>query len=216
MALHRIQQAKKYQISRLVTTVNGSYERVTMHGLRESLLDQQVQELGIPLTKIVLPENADMDTYNRIMSETMGELKQANFKNTAFGDIFLEDLRKYREDQLAKHDIAALFPLWKENTSELAKSFIDQGFKSIIVACNDELGEEFVGRQFDHGFLNDLPDSIDPCGENGEFHTFCYDGPIFQNPIMFEIGEKTVKHYPAPDGSDKKSSFWFCDLIPTT
>lgn len=188
-----------------------------MHGLRRSMLEKQVKAIGIPLTTIELPESPSMDEYNSIMGEKINSLAKQGFTHTAFGDIFLEDLRKYREEKLSQHDIKTMFPLWKKDTKELISNFLDLGFKTIVVCVNGNLlDKSFVGRVIDEQFLKDLPDNVDPCGENGEFHTFCFDGPIFSSPVKFEIGEIVSKSYTAPNKEDEAQQtidFWFCDLI---
>ena len=155
-----------------------------------------------------------MDEYNFTMTDQVEKLKAKGFTHAAFGDIFLEDLRFYREKQLAPFGIECVFPLWKKNTDVLIKEFIDSGFKAITVCVQgDKLGKEFVGREIDHSFVRDLPAGVDPCGENGEFHTFCYDGPIFKEAVPFSKGKKVLRSYPAPN-NDTELSFWYQDLIP--
>lgn len=211
MALYKLLQDPKYKVEKLITTINSSFNRVSMHGLRLELLQAQAEAIGIPFQIIELPAQPDMDTYSRIMSETVDQLKKEGFTHCAFGDIFLEDLKKYREEQLSKYDIQAIFPLWKIDTSELIQDFIKLGFKAVTVCVNGELlDESFVGRELDKSFIEDLPESVDPCGENGEFHTFCYDGPVFKYPVHFDLGEKVHRTYPT---SAKEYGFWFCDLI---
>ncbi|MFL1895367.1 diphthine--ammonia ligase [Aquimarina sp. 2-A2] len=226
LALYYMLQQSDVEITRLITTVNKDYERVSMHGLRETLLDQQAQSLGIPLEKIYLPATVSMEAYTQIFKHKVENLKEAGFTHCVFGDIFLEDLRKYREKQLSTLNIQALFPLWKKNTKELIKSFIDLGFKAITVCVNAKfLDASFCGRVIDHEFIDDLPLEVDPCGENGEFHTFVFDGPIFNNPIEFTIGDIIKRDYkPTTKKEDNcykdedevswDTSFWFCDLLP--
>ncbi|MCR9173106.1 MAG: adenine nucleotide alpha hydrolase [bacterium] len=215
LALYHLLNDDNYQVDQLLTTVNSSYDRVTMHGLRRSLMQAQIDELKIPYTTVELPESIDMKTYGEIMKRSVQSLKDQGFSTAGFGDIFLEDLREYREKQLKALDISCIFPLWKHDTKELMEEFISLGFKAIVICINNQLlDESFVGRELDTSFLKDLPDNVDPCGENGEFHTFCYDGPIFQKPIAFEIGEKTYREYPAPNKGEPNYGYWFCDLLP--
>lgn len=217
LALYYLKQNPQYQVDLLLTSVNSHHNRISMHGLRRSLLEIQVNAIGIPLTTIELPEEPSMEEYNSIMGEKINSLAQQNFTHSAFGDIFLEDLRKYREEKLNQHNIKAVFPLWKEDTKKLISTFLDLGFKTIVVCVNGEfLDKSFVGRIIDEQFIKDLPKNVDPCGENGEFHTFCFDGPIFSKPVEFEIGEIVQKSYPASKNGSKKETyeFWFCDLIP--
>ncbi|GAA4271659.1 diphthine--ammonia ligase [Aquimarina gracilis] len=225
LALYKILQQGEYHISKLITTVNQDYERVSMHGLREALLDEQASSIGIALEKIKLPAMVSMDLYNEVMKKSVERLRIEGYSHCIFGDIFLEDLRDYREKQLKIEGIKAIFPLWKKNTRDLLLEFIDLGFKAITVCVNAKyLDESFCGRVLDKSFMNDLPSKVDPCGENGEFHTFVFDGPIFNKPVDFEIGEKVLRSYEpsddddcfVDDDNDKNwdTSFWYCDLIP--
>ncbi len=218
MALYHLQEEGGFQVNKLITTVNSHYKRVSMHGLRKELLERQALETGIPLSIIELPEQPTMEVYNEIMRQTLTGLCSEGYTHSAFGDIFLEDLKAYREQQLASFGVTGIFPLWKRNTKELIHEFLQLGFKAVVICVkSDLLDETFVGRDIDASFLEDLPDTVDPCGENGEFHTFCYDGPIFKNPVAFQKGEKIFREYKAPkeEGSHKKTvGFWFLDLIP--
>ena len=217
LALYYLQKKPEYQVDLLLTSVNSQHDRISMHGLRRSLLEKQAKAIGIPLTTIELPETPTMDEYNSIMEEKVNSLALLGFTYTAFGDIFLEDLRNYREEKLSQYNIKALFPLWKKDTKELISNFLKLGFKTIVVCVNGNLlDKSFVGRVIDEQFLKDLPENVDPCGENGEFHTFCFDGPIFSTPVEFEIGEIVSKSYTSPktdDETQKTIDFWFCDLI---
>lgn len=225
LALYYILQETDFKISKLLTTVNKDYERVSMHGLRESLLDLQVQSLDFSLKKIKFPADVSMVSYNEVMRKNVMELKEEGYSHCVFGDIFLEDLRKYREEQLKSIEIQGIFPLWKRNTRELFLEFIKLGFKAITVCVNAKyLDESFCGQVLDEEFLEELPENVDPCGENGEFHTFVYDGPIFNNPINFEIGEKVLRGYETSEDDNDNcftddneqnwdTSFWYCDLL---
>lgn len=215
MALHLLQQDKNYNVVKLLTSVNAHHNRVSMHGLRRELLNAQIAELGLPADTIELPEQPDMAEYERQMINAVSSLKNEGFTHSAFGDIFLEDLRKYREEQLAKYNFKAVFPIWKRDTRELMHYFIENGFQAITVCVNATLlNESFAGRLLDESFLNDLPANVDPCGENGEFHTFCFNGPVFKNPVRFNVGEKTYREYDSPKEEGQKTGFWFCDLLP--
>ncbi len=214
LALYYVLQDEQYEIAQFVTSVNSHYNRVSMHGIRKELVIKQAQSIGIPLTTIELPKNPDMNTYNKIMHNTIEKLKSEGYTHTVFGDIFLKDLRSYREKQLEKLNIKPYFPLWNKNTRELLNEFVDLGFKAKIICLNSHLMDaSFLGRDLDHDFIKEHPNNIDPCGENGEFYTFCYDGPIFNNPISFVVGQKTYKEYASPKKGEKKIGFWFCDLI---
>lgn len=227
LALHYIQQEGKYDIATLLTSINEKFNRISMHGVRVDLLHQQAAALGFPLQELRLPESPTMDVYNTLLTELNTNLKAKGIAHSIFGDIFLEDLKTYREQQLATVGIQAHFPLWKRDTKELVHEFIDLGFKTIVVCTKAEvLGKEFVGEVITKDFLKELPANVDPCGENGEFHTFVYDGPIFNTPIDFTIGEKIYRTYDAPKKkedtcfsstpSTKEMGFHFCDLIPKT
>lgn len=215
LALHKILQNKNYNIGTLVTTVNQKFKRVSMHGISEKLLDEQVEQIGLPLHKIYFPEDVSMESYNNIMKSNLQEIiAKENYKFSVFGDIFLEDLKAFRETKLAEMDLKGVFPLWKIDSLKIMEEFINLGFKAITVSVNANLlDKSFVGRIIDQQFINDLPKNVDVCGENGEFHTFVFDGPIFKNPISFEIGEKVLKTYPTNSSNTWDSSFWYCDLI---
>ncbi len=183
-----------------------------MHGTPVQLLNQQLKSIGIENKLIRLPHSPSMEVYEKQMSDMMDDLKKEGFSHAAFGDIFLEDLKKYREMKMQNLDFKCVFPIWKKNTTKLIHKFIELGFKAVVVAANDQLGSDFLGREIDKAFLDDLPVDIDPCGENGEFHTFCYDGPIFQQPVNFRLGEKVKRSYPNPSG-EGSVHFWFIDLL---
>lgn len=227
LCLHYLLQQQEYDISCLLTSVNSEYKRVSMHGVREELLEAQTESIGIPLKKLMLPEMPTMEIYDSLLHNTWQELKKEGIEYSIFGDIFLEDLKKYREQQLAKAQMKGLFPLWKRDTQELIHEFIDLGFKAVLVCVNEKfLDKSFAGRVIDLDFLKDLPEDVDPCGENGEYHTFVFDGPIFNHPIPFEAGEVVYRNYkPAADNNEKDTcfsrhpknydtGFWYCDLLP--
>ncbi|ATN06839.1 ATP-binding protein [Chryseobacterium indologenes] len=218
LALYKILQKNQYEVSTLLTSINEEFQRVSMHGVHVSLLEKQAESLGIPLVKMELPKEPSMEEYQKIMSNTMAEIQALGVTHSIFGDIFLEDLRKYREQQLNAIGMQAVFPLWKKDTSILIREFLDLGFKTIVTCVNGSyLDKGFAGRMIDHDFIKDLPENVDPCGENGEFHTFTFDGPIFKTPVAFEIGETVKKTYPKPKtDADKEGGeyvFWFSDLI---
>lgn len=218
LALYKILQEDQIEIVSLLTSINKEFQRISMHGVQASLLEQQAESLGLNLIKIELPKEPTMEEYREIMTKTMSEIKSKGVTHSVFGDIFLEDLRKYREDQLQAIGMKAVFPLWKQNTGRLIHEFLDSGFKTIVTCVNKTyLDKSFVGRIIDKDFIKDLPENVDPCGENGEFHTFAFDGPIFTAPINFKIGETVKKTYPKPksDDNDERGEyvFWFCDLL---
>ncbi|MCM4161194.1 diphthine--ammonia ligase [Antarcticibacterium flavum] len=224
-ALYTLQKNQAVKVEKLVTTINREIGRISMHGVRQQLLEMQARSIGLPLHQIFLKGNVSMSTYNQTMQEQVKLLKKEGFTHSVFGDIFLEDLKVYREEQLEKEDITAVFPLWKRDTRQLMQDFLDAGFKAITVCVNAKyLDESFCGRIIDREFIDSLPEGVDPCGENGEFHTFVYDGPIFKEPVKFEIGEKVQRTYQSSEKeddncfADKEKSwdtrFWYSDLIP--
>lgn len=219
--LNKVIAENLYDIKYLLTTVSEPYKRISMHGVREELLDMQAASIGIPLIKIRLSEATNYD-YEKQMETTLLKAKSEGIEHVIFGDIFLEDLRQYRETNLAKINMKAVFPLWKQNTSELLRNFVNEGFKTIVCCTNDGfLGEEWAGKEIDAEFADRLPVNVDPCGENGEYHTFCYEGPIFRKKIEFETGEKiyrplqiqTDDNCTLPANSSTQG-FWYCDLVP--
>ncbi|RXM52386.1 MULTISPECIES: diphthine--ammonia ligase [unclassified Chryseobacterium] len=219
LALYKIIQEDQYEVCTLLTSINKEFQRISMHGVHVHLLEQQASLLGIPLTKMELPKEPSMEEYQEIMNTTMTEIQAQGITHSIFGDIFLEDLRQYREKQLNSIGMNAVFPLWKQNTSDLIQEFLALGFKTIVTCVNGTyLDKSFAGRIIDQQFLDELPENVDPCGENGEFHTFTFDGPIFKSPVRFEIGETVKKTYPKPksnpEDQDEEYVFWFCDLIP--
>ena len=205
IALYEILQNDKYEVVSLLTTVSEGYERISHHGVRRELLRQQAESIGIPLHELRLPQlNFTNEVYETIMRKAMFEYIEQGIHTIVFGDIFLEDLREYRENKLALVGMNAIFPIWKRNTVKLVNEFIDIGFKGrICCIAAKNLSEEFCGRNINKEFLDDLPDNVDPCGENGEFHSFVYDGPIFDNPIKIETGETILR--------DVR---YFTDLLP--
>jgi uncharacterized protein (TIGR00290 family) len=214
LCLYHALRDKRFDIQYLLTTINGKYKRISMHGVSEDLLDDQAKSIGMPLRKLHMPEIPTMSEYEKIVTKELEEAKSKDITISIFGDIFLEDLRAYREKQLAKKGFTAMFPLWKRDTMDVAKEFIELGFKAIIVSVDGRyLDQSFAGRMYDQSFIDDLPDNVDPCGENGEFHSFVFDGPIFNYPIQFTKGEIVYKEYKSDDKSGKDIGFWYCDLI---
>ncbi|ANQ51282.1 diphthine--ammonia ligase [Flammeovirga sp. MY04] len=205
---------KEWEITGLFTSLSKEYKRISMHGVREELLDLQAESISLPLHKMYLEEDATHDTYDRELGKHLQPFVNEGIKDLVLGDIFLEDLRKYREDQMDKVGLKCHFPLWGGDTHQLYKDFVAAGFKAITVAVNEKLGDDFNGRILDMDFYNDLPEGVDPCGENGEFHTFVFDGPIFKNPVPFTVGNKLVREYEFKDadGNMIHSKFHFCDL----
>jgi len=194
MALYELQKSGVFEIVSLLTVVTKDYGRISMHGVREELLDLQAAALGLHLEKIYITKNSDHKEYELCMKETLMRYKNRGVEAVAFGDIFLEDVKRYREERLQEVGMQSIFPVWKRDTKELANTFIDLGFKSVITCIDSKvLDMKFSGRLFDKKFLSELPSGVDPCGENGEFHSFVYDGPIFKNPIPHDVGETVLK-----------------------
>ena len=215
LALYYLQQDNEYDIDLLLSTINSANDRVAMHGTKAELLKAQAEATGLGLSLLELPGQPTMEEYNSIMKNEILRLKDLGYEYTGFGDIFLEDIRQYREEMLSPMGIKPVFPLWKKDTRALMHDFLEQGFRTVIVAAKaDLMGKDFLGRELTHELLKELPEEVDPCGENGEFHTFCFDGPIFQEPVKFTLGEKVYKTYPNPDKSSKQKEigFWFIDL----
>ncbi len=204
LALHEIKKNNEYQVVSLLTTITEDYDRISMHGVRRILVEHQAKSLDIPLYEVFIPKTCSNEIYADKMSQALNLFKQQGVEDVAFGDIFLEDVRKYREENLAKLKMKGVFPLWGRDSAELIRAFIALGFKA-VVSCIDTkvLDKKFLGRQIDKAFINELPPDIDPSGENGEFHSFVYDGPIFKERIGYKPGESALR-----------DSFYFCDLIP--
>jgi len=172
LAFYELRIQGNTDIVALITTVTADYDRVSMHGLRTSLLEQQAEYLNIPLQKVFISKNASNEEYESSFNKVLLNYKESGIRDVVFGDLFLEEIKKYREDLLGKIEMECVFPIWKRDTVKLAKEFINLGFKAITVCVDSNvLGEEFAGREFDEQFLNELPSGVDPCGENGEFHT---------------------------------------------
>lgn len=217
LALYHSLQDKSCDVCYLLTSLNDSFRRVSMHGVREELLDQQAQRLGIELLKLRLPETTSMEDYQVRMAEILQPLADAGITTSIFGDIFLEDLRLYRENQLATVGMQGLFPLWKRPSPELLEEFWGLGFQTIVVSVNGNvLDRSFCGRVLDRDFVRELPAGVDPCGENGEFHTFVFDAPYFSQPIDFQKGETVEKtyHFQNADGEAITSTYFFTDMLP--
>ena len=203
MALHAVLQDPDMQITALLTTVTETYDRISMHGVRRELLVQQARSIGLPLHEVRIPPQCVNPVYEARMEDALRIHYDAGVRTVAFGDIFLEDLRVYREKNLARIGMTGLFPIWKRETRELIRHFHSAGFRA-ITACVDPkvLDRSFAGRELDEQFFRDLPANVDPCGENGEFHTFVFDSPIFRKPVPVRPGEIV-----------ERDSFIYCDLL---
>lgn len=215
MALHTLRKTGNFDVVSLLTTVTSGTDRISMHGVRTELLNEQVKAIGLPSDLMCIPENTNMEVYEARMKKQLEVYTQRGIAYAAFGDIFLEDLRAYRENKLKKTGVTAVFPLWGRETKELINEFIDLGFKTIITCVDARvLDQSFVGRVMDKKLLEELPEGVDPCGENGEFHTFVFDGPLFAKPVQFSKGKIVKKAYPAPSEGYEEAAYWFIDLIP--
>jgi uncharacterized protein (TIGR00290 family) len=204
MALHALRPAGDCRVAALLTTITEEYDRISMHGVRRVLLERQAESLGLTLHPVLIPPQCINAIYEARMKEALTQHFEQGVRRVAFGDIFLEDLRVYRENNLAQVGMTAIFPIWKRDTRELAREFVQLGFRAIAVCVDPRvLDASFAGRELDPSFFADLPSAVDPCGENGEFHTFVFDGPVFKTPIACRTGEKVMR-----DG------FCFCDLLP--
>ncbi|MGE0608936.1 MAG: ATP-binding protein [Pirellulales bacterium] len=194
LALQALRSDSSVKVAGLLTTVSGEYRRISHHGVREELLDRQAGAIGLPLDKMYLPAGpgdgpCTNEQYERLIADTLARHQAAGVTHIAHGDLFLADLRAYRERNLAKMGLKGLFPLWGQNTRGLYLRFVAEGFKAYTCCVEGNLGREFVGRLLDETFLRDLPAGIDPCGENGEYHSFVFDGPIFQRTLPTRVGK---------------------------
>ena len=214
LACHLLRQDKQYEVSCLLTSVNKEQDRVVMHGVREEMLDAQAQRINLPLKKVYLPAAPDDALYKAAMSSVLNELKEEGITTSAFGDIHLADLKKYREEQLALAGFKGLFPLWEIDTKEIVRMIEQAGIEAVIVCVNEKfLGKEFLGRKINTALLDNLPPGVDPCGEYGEFHTFVYNTPWFSSPIPIIHGELVHKVYTDENiGTAWDKGFWFMDV----
>ena len=203
-ALHRIRETGEVEVVCLLTTVNAEFRRAAMHGVRVDILRRQAEAMGLPLVEVPLPWPCPNDAYDRQMAGAVDALKADGIRHMVFGDLFLEDIRDYRETRLEAVGMSAVFPLWQIPTDRLAREMITAGVEARVATVDlSKLDASFAGRTWDVGFLDDLPDGVDPCGENGEFHTCVLNGPVFHAPIRVEVGETVIR-----DG------FAYADLIP--
>ncbi len=204
IALYEIQRAQKYRVAALVTTVTRDYDRISMHGVRRGLLEEQATSLGLPLHKVFISKETTNEEYEIRMSEAFSVYRDRGIDSMVFGDLFLEDIRAYREQFLARHQMRGLFPVWQRDTGLFIRQFLELGFRAVVTCVDSNvLDQSFAGRLIDESFLSSLPAQVDPCGENGEFHSFVFDGPIFTQPVRFSLGETILRE-----------SFWFRDLLP--
>ncbi|MFY9665311.1 MAG: diphthine--ammonia ligase [Candidatus Cybelea sp.] len=231
LALYKVLRDERYSVVSLLTTCNERFGRVSMHGVRLELVQAQARAIGLPLDVVSVRPGSSNEEYERKMSACLLKHKEGGVTSVAFGDIFLEDLRHWREQNLARIGMNGLFPLWKIDTRKVIDEFINLGFRSIVCCVSDAyLGEAALGRAISWDFINALPVDVDPCGENGEFHSFAYAGPVFDYPIDVAIGKKVYRPVeqtqsssalvsstvcPLPSKQPAKG-FWFCDLLPAS
>jgi uncharacterized protein (TIGR00290 family) len=204
LALHEARAAGDVEVVGLLTTVNAAFDRVAMHGVRRSLLEAQADALGLPLNVVELPWPCTNDVYEQRMARAMDEASRSGIEAVVFGDLFLEDIRRYREAALADTGVTPLFPIWLRPTHDVARSLIALGIRAVVVCVDpSQAPREIAGRWYDQELLEDLPDGVDPCGENGEFHTVVVDGPEFAHPVDIEIGQVV-----------ERDGFVFADVLP--
>ena len=207
MALHALLRDDRYEVVGLLTSVAAEYKRISIHGVREDLLELQAESIGLPLDRLYLPSDSGLpctnERFEELMRDTLQRYCDAGVMLVAHGDIFLEDLRAYREENLARLGMRGVFPLWKHDTAQLIQTFIRSGFKAYLSCVEGKLGAVFAGRAIDADLIDDLPEDVDPCGEYGEFHSFVYDGPIFRKPVNVVVGEVVCR-----------DTRYFADLLP--
>jgi uncharacterized protein (TIGR00290 family) len=204
VALRELRQSPDYGVAALITTVTRDYERISMHGVRRVLLERQAASLGLPLHEVFINKDATNQEYEAKMEEAFSLYRERGIRRVAFGDLFLEEIRAYRDQFLARQNMRALYPVWGRDTTRFIREFIGLGFKAVVTCVDVKvLDSSFAGMMIDEDFLSALPTHVDPCGENGEFHTFVFDGPIFKEAVRLSVGEKV-----------ERDSFCFCDLLP--
>lgn len=204
LALWEIHRAAELRVAALLTTVTRDYGRISMHGVRCDLLERQAEVLGLPLHQVQISKGAGNSDYEAEMGKALAHYRARGVNRVAFGDLFLEDIRFYRQKLLAEHHMSGVYPVWGRDTRRLIHEFIGLGFRAVVVCVDPaRLDPRFVGRSIDARFIEELPQGVDPCGENGEFHSFVFDGPLFAEPVKFTLGETVCRE-----------GFWFSDLLP--
>jgi uncharacterized protein (TIGR00290 family) len=232
LALDRVRRSGSCEVAALVTTINPEYGRVSMHGVRQELAASQAEAAGLPFVPMEVPSSGSNAEYVASLKQVLQAQKHAGIHAVVFGDIFLEDLRAWREGFLRDAGLEGVFPLWGEDTRALSREFVERGFKAVTCCVDDaHLDETFVGVPLDAAFFAALPDSVDPCGENGEYHSFVHDGPIFARPAPFRLGERVYRPVgsssmgsdqdgdrpiitPSAPAGSRTQGFWFVDLLP--
>lgn len=204
-ALYELAGDPRFQVAGLLATVTAEYRRLSLHGVRLELLRRQAAALGLALDTVFVSKDGGNEEYDRAMLRAVEGYLAQGIAAMAFGDLFLEDVRRYREERLLVKGMKGLFPLWGRGTAALAQAFLARGFRAVLTCVDTQvLGKDFVGREYDARLLADLPPGVDPCGEKGEFHSFVYDGPLFKEAVPFSLGERLLTH----------ERFYFCDLLP--
>jgi len=203
-ALHTIRLRQELEVVALLTTVNAAFARVAMHAVRESLLAAQADAVGLPLVKVPIPNPCPNQTYEKAMAEAMAQARAEGVTHVVFGDLFLQDIRRYREEKLAACGMTPLFPLWGVDTAALAWEMVGSGLRAYLTCVDPKkLDASLAGRVFDAGLLREFPAGVDPCGENGEFHTFAFAGPMFRAPLSAKVGQVV-----------EREGFFFADVLP--
>ena len=204
LSLYEIQRSAQYQVVSLLTSISEQHNRVSMHGVRREMLEQQAQALGLPLIEIPIPRDCSEEEYESRLMDVLTRVKSDGIERVVFGDIFLEWIKEYREKNLARVGMTPILPIWGRDTRELAQSFINLGFRAVLTCVNTKtFPKSFLGRVYDERLMAELPPGVDPCGENGEFHSFVFAGPIFQESIPYTLG-RTVS----------RDSYGFRDVLP--
>lgn len=214
LALHKILEGEEYEVLALLTTINNDTKSSSMHQIPEDIIEDQANSIGIPLHKVMLPSK-DMEGYETAMIETIQYFKRKNVSHFIFGDIFLHDVRKYREKQLEPYGIEVVEPLWNKTSEEVIDEFLKSGLKTkIVITQADKLDSSHIGSEIDAAFISLLPPNIDCCGENGEYHTLVYDGPMFKYPISFNLSLALKMSYDIKleDNTEQTFSYWYCNI----
>lgn len=215
LALYHLQKDANYEVVGLHTTFGQETKRVGMHGVHETLVEAQAHSIGLPLDKIYFPASGDNLVYEKALGDYLKILESKGDYHLAYGDILLEDLKKYREEKLAEKGFTGIFPLWKRNTLDVSEEILALGFKTKICAADENIGKDWIGEDYSPDFIKNLPPKVDPCGENGEFHSFCYQGPIFTYPLDIYCRELIQKSYTLKNvkGEIEIKNYLFAELL---